>query len=81
MTTSISSPNSSALATPETEARLVEAKGYVTYRIRHTLASRFAFLIICLAIIFSALAYGTVHAWALAIFFLGGVVTACPLGD
>ena len=74
MTTSISTPNSGALAAPETEARLAEAKGYITYRIRHTLASRFAFLIICLAIIFSALAYGTVHAWALAIFFLGGVV-------
>ena len=47
--------------------------GYVTYRIRHTLASRFAFLMVCLAIILSALVYGTVHYWALAVFFLGGV--------
>jgi len=54
--------------------RLAAARGYVTYRIRHTLASRFAFLIICLAIILSALAYGTVHAWALATFYLGSVV-------
>jgi O-antigen ligase len=42
--------------------------------IRHTLASRFAFLLLCLAIILSALAYGTVHYWALAAFFLGAVV-------
>lgn len=46
---------------------------YTTYRIKHTLASRFAFLTICVAIILSALAYGTVHYWALAIFFLGAV--------
>lgn len=54
--------------------RLAEAKGYIGYRIRHTLASRFSFLIICLAIILSALAYGTVHAWSLAVFFIGAVV-------
>ena len=28
---------------------------------------------VCLAIILSALAYGTVHYWALAVFFLGGI--------
>ena len=44
------------------------------YRIRHTLASRFAFLIICVAIVMSALAYGTVHYWALGLFNLGGLV-------
>lgn len=43
------------------------------YRIRHTLASRFAFLVICVAIVLSALAYGTVHYWALALFNIGGV--------
>lgn len=74
MTTSISSPENSALVSQETELRLAEAKGYVSYRIRHTLASRFSFLIICLAIILSALAYGTVHAWSLAVFYLGSVV-------
>lgn len=73
MTTSISSPESSALVTREAEALLAKPVGYVTYRIRHTLASRFAFLILCVAIILSALAYGTVHAWALAVFFLGSV--------
>jgi len=43
------------------------------YRIRHTLASRFAFLVICIAIVTSALAYGTVHYWALGLFNLGGL--------
>ncbi len=74
MTTSILSPEDSALVSPETEVRLAEARGYISYRIRHTLASRFSFLIICLAIILSALAYGTVHAWSLAGFFIGSVV-------
>lgn len=43
------------------------------YRIRHTLPSRFAFLVICVAIVLSALAYGTVHYWALGLFNLGGL--------
>jgi O-antigen ligase len=73
MTTSILRPESDALASPEVQAPVAVNTGYVTYRIRHTLASRFAFLMVCLAITLSALAYGTVHYWALAIFFLGGV--------
>ncbi len=73
MTTSILSPENSALVSPETQAPIIQPVGYTTYRIRHTLASRFAFLIVCVAIILSALAYGTVHYWALAIFFLGGI--------
>jgi len=43
------------------------------HRIRHTLPSRFAFLVICVAIVLSALAYGTVHYWALGLFNLGGL--------
>jgi len=73
MTTSILSPENSALVSRETSAPVIQPAGYITYRIRHTLASRFAFLIVCLAIILSALAYGTVHYWALALFFLGGI--------
>jgi hypothetical protein len=45
----------------------------VVYRVRHTLASRFVFLTICIAIVVSALAFGTVHYWALAIFNLGAL--------
>jgi O-antigen ligase len=37
------------------------------------LASRFVFLVICIAIVLSALAYGTVHYWSLALFNLGGL--------
>ncbi|HEY3040696.1 MAG TPA: O-antigen ligase family protein [Pyrinomonadaceae bacterium] len=73
MTTSILSPESSQLVSQETQAHIIQPAGYTTYRIRHTLASRFAFLIVCLAIILSALAYGMVHYWALAVFFIGGV--------
>ena len=73
MTTSLSHPESSvptALGQVDVDSR---AAKYTTYRIKHTLASRFVFLIVCLAIILSAVAYGTVHYWALALFFLGAV--------
>ncbi len=77
MTTSILDPESNALVSTNDEAAVARpATSYVTYRIRHTLASRFAFLIVCLAIILTALVYGTVHYWALALFFLGGTTIA-----
>lgn len=72
MTTSISSPESRDLVSHEAAADLVQPKG--TPVLRHTLASRFAFLLLCVVIILSALAYGTVHYWALALFFVGAVV-------
>jgi O-antigen ligase len=37
---------------------------------RHTLASRLGFLTICVAVVSTTLAYGTVHYWALAVFAL-----------
>lgn len=74
MTTSLSSAETS-VAVAETAAppapRITVERAY---RIRHTLASRFAFLVICVAIVLSALAYGTVHYWALALFNIGGLV-------
>ena len=72
MTTSISNTQSSVPTVGELQVDS-RAVRYTAYRIKHTLASRFAFLIVCLAIILSALAYGTVHYWALALFFLGAV--------
>jgi len=58
----------------ETSTPLVKSQGgRSSYRIRHTLASRFAFLLICVAMVLSALAYGTVHYWALGLFNLGGL--------
>jgi O-antigen ligase len=78
MTTSVSNAEVSVVETQlETTssdvlpARAEERSGL--YRIRHTLASRFAFLVICVAIVLSALAYGTVHYWSLALFNLGGL--------
>ena len=73
MTTSLSNPESSVPAVASELDVDSRAAKYTAYRIKHTLASRFAFLVVCLAIILSALAYGTVHYWALALFFLGAV--------
>lgn len=73
MTTSVSNPEASLQpieAGPVTRTSGEQA----VYRIRHTLASRFGFLLITIAIVLSALAYGTVHYWALALFSLGAVV-------
>ncbi|HVQ38246.1 MAG TPA: O-antigen ligase family protein, partial [Pyrinomonadaceae bacterium] len=72
MTTSNSSLGSSALVHQEAAPGVTLPP--TTLGIRHTLASRFAFLLLCVAIILSALAYGTVHYWALAVFFLGAVL-------
>ena len=75
MTTSVSSAETS-LAVAEPAQPLVEMsppERGVVHRIRHTLPSRFAFLVICVAIVLSALAYGTVHYWALGLFNLGAL--------
>src|SRR5688572_10449241 len=74
MTTSVSSAETSVLV-PESPGAIVEKNSPArrVYRIKHTLASRFAFLVICVAIVLSALAYGTVHYWALGLFNLGAL--------
>lgn len=74
MTTSVSNAQTS-LAVAETTAPVAttSSAGHGVLRSRHTLASRFAFLVICVAIVLSALAYGTVHYWALGLFNLGGL--------
>jgi O-antigen ligase len=46
-------------------------------RRRHTFASRMAFLTICTAIVVTALAYGTVHYWALGLFALSAAGMVC----
>ena len=73
MTTSVSNAETSiavADSTPLARTSSTEQRGH---RPRHSLASRFAFLVICIAIVLSALAYGTVHYWALGLFNLGGL--------
>ena len=73
MTTSTLSPENSVLVREPAEIRPAQSVGYTSYRIRHTLASRFAFLVLCLAIVLSALAFGTVHYWTQSVFFIGAV--------
>jgi len=74
MTTSLSNVETS-LVVPETTSSLAEPTPpqRAVFRVTHTIASRFAFLVICIAIVMSALAYGTVHYWALGLFNLGGL--------
>ena len=73
MTTSVSNAETSVVvaesAQPPAETSAPQRS---VYRIRHTLPSRFVFLVICVAIVLSALAYGTVHYWALSLFNIGG---------
>ncbi|HET6861610.1 MAG TPA: hypothetical protein VFH91_01140, partial [Pyrinomonadaceae bacterium] len=72
MTTLVSKREASPALVDDSDA-IVAAQGQGVYKIRHTLASRFAFLVICVAIVSTALAYGTVHYWALGLFNLGAV--------
>jgi O-antigen ligase len=44
---------------------------------RHTLASRLAFLTICVMIVLTTLAFGTVHDWALAVFAVTAACLVC----
>src|SRR5437773_8111722 len=48
-----------------------------TTKRRHSLASRLAFLTICVMIVLTTLAYGTVHYWALAIFTFTAAAIVC----
>ena len=73
MTTSLSSEETSIVVAEPAAPVVHHASSERGYRIRHTLASRFAFLVICVAIVASALAYGTVHYWALGLFNLGAL--------
>jgi O-antigen ligase len=71
MSLSISNPETS-LAPQESGA--IDQPRAPRGLLAHTLASRFLFLQICLSLVLSALAYGTVHYWALGIFALSGVL-------
>ena len=74
MTTSVSSPETNALVAESPESLVEEStRERSVYRIKHTLPSRFAILLICATIVISTLAYGTVHYWALGLFNLGGL--------
>jgi O-antigen ligase len=73
MTTSVSNAETSVVVAESAQPPVqASAPQRSVYRIRHTLPSRFVFLVICVAIVLSALAYGTVHYWALSLFNIGG---------
>jgi O-antigen ligase len=73
MTTSISSFAASSLAPKKSAPIGLPLAEQPPRIVPHTIASRFLFLTLCIAIVLSALAFGTVHYWALALFGLGGV--------
>ncbi|MGH9904400.1 MAG: O-antigen ligase family protein, partial [Pyrinomonadaceae bacterium] len=66
----VSAPTNESVETPVPE-KVVEPG----HRVQHTLASRFIFLNLCVAIVLTALAFGTVHSWSLALFALGAFAT------
>jgi O-antigen ligase len=74
MTTSVSNDEINTVAL-KTDAVVTSATTPTpsVYRIRHTLASRYLILIVCIAIVMSTLAFGTVHYWAMALFNLGAL--------
>ena len=78
MTTSISNAAARSLALKESaeldQSRAQPPADQPPRVVPHTIASRFLFLTICVALVVSALAYGTVHYWAMALFALGGVI-------
>src|SRR5262245_53348213 len=65
--------NEISVLVKESPEPVVRTKSQTHRLSRHTVASRFVFLMICIAIVLSTLAYGTVHYWALAIFNLGAL--------
>ncbi len=74
MTTSVSNDDVSVIAVRGAQPlAATSSQDRAVYRIRHTLASRFAVLVICIAIVMSTLAYGTVHYWAMGLFNLGAL--------
>jgi len=78
MTTSIFNASAApALRAEPRQAEALKPAARERTRHRHTLASRLAFLTLCLAIVATTLAYGTVHYWALAAFSLTAAAIVC----
>src|SRR6267154_4165761 len=76
MTTSTS--NESVLPIEKTrEETSVRLAAPANAKRRHTLAGRLAVLTICVAVVLTTLAYGTVHYWAMAIFALSASGIVC----
>src|SRR4051794_27341131 len=77
MTTSISNAEARSLALKENagiDRSRSSSSADLPRTVPHTIASRFLFLTLCVSIVLSALAYGTVHYWSMAVFSFGGVL-------
>lgn len=76
MTTSIFNASASTALTRESAERAEEAATRLPAIVKTepTLASRFVILTLCLALVLSTLAFGTVHSWALAGFQIGATL-------
>src|SRR3954470_19775808 len=77
MTTSTSNASLETVATPDQRdlsPSRPEVQENKSQKAVQTIAGSFIFLIICTAIVLTALAYGTVHSWALALFEIASAV-------
>jgi O-antigen ligase len=78
MTTSVSNESPAPVLLDESQVTpSVKPAAPEAEKRRHTLASRLAFLTINIAIVLTALAYGTVHYWALAVFAASAAGLVC----
>src|SRR5262249_22614864 len=77
MTTSISNVSAVPALREERAVTTANISSHDTAYRRHSLASRLAFLTICVMIVLTTLAYGTVHYWALAVFTLTAAGLVC----
>src|SRR5215831_1574588 len=66
-----------ALAQRTPEAAVARTRSQPIAARRHTLASRLAFLTICAGVVLTTLAFGTVDAWALAVFAASAAGLVC----
>jgi O-antigen ligase len=77
MTTLISNAAAPATTTPAPESKAAAQTTRVHVKREHTFASRVIFLTICVAIVLTTLAFGTVHYWALSVFALSAAIIVC----
>ena len=68
MTTLLSSESAVPALQSRAQSPAAKTVAHETSKRRHTLASRLAFLTVCVMIVLTTLAFGTVHYWALAVF-------------
>src|SRR5260370_39324017 len=68
MTTLLSSESAAPALQSRAQRPAAKTVAQETSKRRHTLASRLAFLTVCVGVVISTPAFGTAHYWALAVF-------------